>query len=532
MSEDLQHIDELFRDAFENEEETPSSGVRQSLIAHLDNEDAVMYKRKFIAIKRIAIVLIFLLLSLVIYEAGINRNKYEELTRKENINANKNRPVNNTNKVKESSSPEKEERREKSSIVKKDLPDYSSGEPDSAKFLSSRNINIPQNRLLQTLKKKISSRDQLITITKKAYNNKVKDIFINRLAFDKKDSRVNKNKRYSLRAISNNIGKSSAFTFIQPIENNQTIEKSEKGIDFRSIVLPHILSYSVEVNMGISIDELEKRTPVLIVRLSDSTKGAIVNTNIQQKKPGSDFKTYWELTALATRELARYNLENDISDNNSNQQDEKTQIEQRENHEPSFSVGLLASYEFKKYWALQTGLIYSNTAIVIDPQKIYATAENNGNVAYKYNLSSGYAFVKPNFGLPPSVGDSISTSQAQHNLKYFSIPIILKYKLTNKRLSIAPGIGLSANFLTSATIQTEVEDALNKEAVTISKLDGTKLFYAGVIANADIQYKISSKFSLNMIPSFRYAITPVTKNNIVKTYPYSFGLGAGITFRF
>ena len=95
-----------------------------------------------------------------------------------------------------------------------------------------------------------------------------------------------------------------------------------------------------------------------------------------------------------------------------------------------------------------------------------------------------------------------------------------------------PGIGLSANLLTSATIQTEVEDALNKEAVTIFKLDGTKLFYAGVVANADIQYKIGSKFSLNMIPSFRYAITPVTENNIVKTYPYSFGLGVGISFRF
>ena len=91
---------------------------------------------------------------------------------------------------------------------------------------------------------------------------------------------------------------------------------------------------------------------------------------------------------------------------------------------------------------------------------------------------------------------------------------------------------MSANFLTSAKIRTEVEDALNTEKVRISELKGTKLFYLSLMANADIQYNLSSNWSLHMMPAFRYAITQVTKNNVVETYPYSFGAGLGLTYRF
>jgi hypothetical protein len=191
----------------------------------------------------------------------------------------------------------------------------------------------------------------------------------------------------------------------------------------------------------------------------------------------------------------------------------------------------LASYQFKKHWVLQSGLFYTNTAITIDPETIYAAKDGNGEIAYKYNSSSGYAFVKPKqpFGLAPALGDSIMTSSAQHNLKYISIPFTLKYKIDVKKFSISPGLGVSFNFLTEAKIKTEVGDSLNAESIVLSRLEGTKSYDISLLANVGFQYNINREWSVAVMPGFRYAITPITKNNVVKTYPYSFGIAVGIT---
>ena len=323
--------------------------------------------------------------------------------------------------------------------------------------------------------------------------------------------------------------------------NISVTSKSNKGDNlpvnkndllFAGRFLTAVQPYNTKVNTSMLYSVPWNKTGFTELILSDSLKQKIANTLQQKKKPDNSFKPYWTVTAIASPEWTQYSLENDVPDNGNSQQDEKAQIQQREKHEPSFSAGVMASYQFKKHWALQTGLLYSNTAIAIDPQKIYAAKESNGEIAYKYNSSSGYAFVKPGFGLPPNVGDSLTAASAQHNLQYFSIPIILKYKIEKKRFSISPGLGVSANLLTSAKIQTEVKDGLNREILTISKLEGTKSFYIGLMVNADIQYQFNKKWTINIIPSFRYAVTPVTKDNVVKTYPYTLGAGAGLSYRF
>ena len=95
-----------------------------------------------------------------------------------------------------------------------------------------------------------------------------------------------------------------------------------------------------------------------------------------------------------------------------------------------------------------------------------------------------------------------------------------------------PAVGLSANFITSANVKTEVTDALNKESVSINGLDGMRSFYTGLIADVSLQYNYNSKWSFSLLPGFKYALTPITKGNVVKTFPYSFNIGAGITYKF
>jgi hypothetical protein len=93
-------------------------------------------------------------------------------------------------------------------------------------------------------------------------------------------------------------------------------------------------------------------------------------------------------------------------------------------------------------------------------------------------------------------------------------------------------VGISTNFITSANVKTEVTDALNKESVTINGLGGMKNVYASLVADVSLQYNYNSKWSFNLLPGFEYALTPITKGNVVKTFPYSFNIGAGITYKF
>jgi hypothetical protein len=244
----------------------------------------------------------------------------------------------------------------------------------------------------------------------------------------------------------------------------------------------------------------------------------------QKRNKASIFKPYWTITGAASYEQVNYKLDSDLPN-------AINSIMHREEHEPSFSGGILTARQLKKHLGLQTGLIYSYTTIGISPQKIYAFQEPAGSVAFKYITSSGYAYIKPGSGAPPSVGDSLNTAEAEHTLQSLSVPLIFKYSIENNKFSFRPGAGIEANLLTSAKVEVEIEETPNSEIVFINKLNGAKSFYWSLTADAELQYKANKKMTLTLRPAFRYALSPITEDNVVETFPYSFGLGIGVTYK-
>lgn len=240
------------------------------------------------------------------------------------------------------------------------------------------------------------------------------------------------------------------------------------------------------------------------------------------KLPGNKFHPYWQFSLFASYDRTGYRLDSDDPVTISN-------IKHSEVHEPSFSAGALLTRQFSRHWGLQTGLIYSYTGIGISPQKIYAFQDPAGDISYKYITSSGYAYIKPAGG-NPAIGDSL-TVESKHQLKTINIPLSVKYKIGNNKLTVSPGAGVEAGFITSAKSEVELTDASNHETRTLNKLSGTKKFYWSAIANVELQYKLTSKTSITIQPSYRQALSPITKNNVVETFPRSFGIRAGITIR-
>lgn len=511
MDKNLHKLDDIFNKAYQQFEEEPSEMAWQKLNASLDKEDAEKYKKRFIGWKRVAILLLFLLSGLVIYEsrmflkvksdraaksaatdsvygrkkinetdiAGTNHTNQKKIKNK-GISSNTDQPV--TQSKENNSLAKKEFKKTATPNTKKDfavLPVL----PLKRKYRIAnadikKETKLSEN-ILAKKKNKHSTNEQTIASSK----NNLKQTGSNR----------------------HDAVTEIAFTKILP-QNRTTAVLRERF-------------------SGIKISPLNSNS-ILSSALSS------ISNNTATKISTKPFKAFWAVFAFGSRDWGQNQLYNDEPDNSGSNHDEKEEVTKRESHQGSFSGGILVTRQFSKQWGFKTGFIYSQAIISIAPQQIFATKEPNGKVAYRYVTSSGYGYVNPGFGLSPSVGDSLQSTMAQHYIKSISIPFMLTYRLQKNKFFVIPSVGLTANFITHARVQTEVTDALNREAVTINGLNGMRNFYAGFIADLNFQYMYNNRWSVNLFPGFKYALTSITERNVVKTYPYSFGIGAGITYKF
>ncbi len=490
MNKDLHDIDELFRAGLDGYEETPSSGVKENLDAILDKQDAEKYKKRFMLWKRAALLLLLLLAGFVLYESGIiktggsryaektsvpvKNNKAEDKT--ETVNPTNNTPVNSNTDIVVSSEPAIQKENAESQQTQKEITNVPGGSLLSDKNSIDKKItwpksNNPDNQTIPFIRNK----EPFVSIASSQPAKKITD------------------------AVSYNA-------------DWQIKKRGITSLDERT-------SVSVITNRFI-----KSIKPLSSISVSNSPLKANIVSDAKNKKVKS-FKPFWMATSFASYEQAGYKLDSD-------EPNAVNSIKFREAHEPSFSLGLLFTRQIKQKWGLQSGITYSNSAIGMKPQKTYAFVDPTGDVAYKYITSSGYAFFKPGFGPQPAVGDSLTTAEAKHTLEHISVPLVIKHTLTNKKISITPGAGIEANFITKANLEVDIEDPFNREIVVVRQLTGTKPFYWSFVADAEIKYKINQKLSINIRPVYRTAISPITKNNVVETFPHSFGIGAGVTIKF
>ncbi len=496
MDKNLHDIDDLFRSALEEHEEIPSTGIKERLAAALDTKDAAVYKRKLIVWKRAALFLLMLLTGLILYDSGVFTTvskffdkragySYDEKNKKSYPNNSSSDNINNDSSIfyKESANNKRESIRS-NDAVEKDVPDLKNEKDMGMRVTLGISNERGSNNLLS--KKNPGQKNKFIT--------RQNETIIDQPATDKNPNRILINNNY---LIKEKISSPSSF-----VQNG--IAKMHN--------LPAKIIFNGHANML-----KEKSTP------GDSLSKNNTSKNTKEKKK-KFFDPFWMLTGFASYDQVGYRLDSDqpMAINN---------IRYREVHEPSFSLGLLATQQLTRHWGLQLGLVYSNIQIGISPQKMYAFQDPAGDIAYKYITSSGYAYIKPHFGGPPAFGDSLISDDAKHIIDNISIPLVIKYTLPYKKISITPGAGVEGNFITKANLEVDIADAFNREVVIVKKLNGTKSFYWSFVADAELRYSLNKKVSVIVRPVYRVAISPITKNNIVETFPNSFGIGAGINIK-
>jgi len=477
MSKDLHNMDEIFNSAYRQVSEDPSPQAWERINAGLDKRDAWFYKRKLKNWKRVAILSLLLLSGTIFYEVVIvksipgysNRNIPEAGATKSGSKSLQ--PADNSSQAVIS--------RQNNANENSSLVNASNGAKHNA------NANISGDAMAMA---KSQSPGTLVTTdgnVSKAANNDKENLLIALLPT------VNDGKK--------SLGDE---------------EKLSRG------QIPVLASGSIAEYVS------EKQAGQVPVYLNIVPQAVLQQPSTStNQNSGRLEQSLWTISATISSDHPGYRLDKDVPT--------IAKIKEHETHEPSFSAAILLTRRIKGRFALQSGLIYSNIGITISPQQIYASPNQNGNVLYKYVVSSGYAYIKPGFASVPSPGDSLTAGDGQHSLKYIAVPLIARYYLiNNSKLILSPGLGLAGNFLTSATVETELAGSSSREHVSIGKLDGIRTFNWSITGDLTLQYFVIRKLSIDLRPFFSYAISPITHNNDVETFPYNFGLGAGASYRF
>lgn len=518
MEENLHNVDDIFNRAYKDFEDEPSDGLWNKLQSGLDRKDAEKYKRKFIIWKSAAILLLIVLSGIIIYTLFYKSIPGDE--KKKDLTFDKKDTGNSQNPT--------------TTNFGKNNGIYS----DSSTNDLTGNFNNSSGS--DNLKPGKNNTDNKIDINPSDKLRQENSIITKKAGVPLP---VNKEKNQKLnlqKSILMAKSKDRAYNYQQ---NNISTEKIARRKGHQSISLAkheksNMEDFADSQNYKPSQLAKIKTTDLFNLSIPLQNKPVLFNKDSLIKKwiAGENkkvvpqkFHPYWSVTSYANTEWTYDNLVNNVPGNTGNP---SQKIGDDERHEGTYSFGLYVTRQFSPKWGVKSGVFYTNTEIGISPRNIFASKTPDGKVGFKYNTSSGYGFIKPHFGQPATIGDSIRCTDGEQRLKSLSVPFMVTYTLNRNKFAITAGVGLSFSFVTKSSIKTEVTDMLNYERAQINGLNGLKNFHTAFIADINLQYKITNRWSINLLPQFRYAITPITKDHIVKTYPYIIGIGAGLTYKF
>lgn len=514
MSDHLHDIDKLFQGAINDHEEMPPSSVWNGIDKNLDKNNIADIKRKYALLKKIAAVLLLLLTGAGVY---MLQSKHTH----------SNQPGNNTAASNEKSSAEKkvgklpagtatlnESADKKSNLSLKETehknqeqqtnsPAASTDMPADNKQKNLAEVGITDSKSLNAKNEKST---ETATVAKK-YLHKINKPFRQKIT------------------ITNAV--------IDEIDNGNTAVYQEIKADKKGSIKEFENKLELERITGIAN---EKITAADFMK----TKALITAQNIysplretKKVKQKLNFKTpnqsAFAVTAFFAPGISSFRLEDDHHERD--RHEDRDGIKKQEQNQTSTTAGLLVDYKFNKNWSLQSGLTYTAKKIDIDPKKIYADLDNDGSIKYRFNFSSGYTFVTPKIGTVPSVGDSVQTNKSLTSLHYIAIPLSLKYCYSFKKITLFGIAGTSLNILTKGSVATEIADNLYTDKNTTSSINGLKSSYLGGTGGIGIEYNIGKKMALTFMPSYNFAISSITQNSVVKSYPNSLSMAAGLRFK-
>jgi len=289
-----------------------------------------------------------------------------------------------------------------------------------------------------------------------------------------------------------------------------------------------------------------------ILRLNDTPREVTARRNpsivlvseilpVEPVKNNANIKR-WQLGAMVSPTYLSNNL------NSTNEA--LNQINDNENAILSYSGGFSLRYRMSKRLSVQTGLYYSSLGREIEGVTSYSGfgpyASSKSGTIFGVETSSGTINSTNNdIYLADQSANRIDSyysvdnfdpvksnlipfgNQLRQSFEYLEIPLILRYKLIDRKLDFNILGGMSYNFLIG-----NYTWAMNSEGskVLLGSTEGVDHLLLSSSLGMSMEYEVSERFSLNLEPHFRYFLN--TGGDLGSGNPYTFGIFSGMNFRF
>ena len=219
----------------------------------------------------------------------------------------------------------------------------------------------------------------------------------------------------------------------------------------------------------------------------------------------------------------------------------------------SYAGGVNVHYALLKRLSVQSGLYYSSMGMKVG-NAYYASVDNNNSYmdeisTIQASINNSTGIIETQQGLDyavaantvPQAGlEQITSQYARANslnapegeiiqqFKYIELPLILRYRVVDRRLGFHFLGGLSSNFLVGNSAW--YQDAGNKEQIgTTGNLRPVN--YSSVVG-LGVDYSISKRFHINLEPTFRYYLNSINIGSMIKSHPYTIGFYTGLLYTF
>jgi hypothetical protein len=216
--------------------------------------------------------------------------------------------------------------------------------------------------------------------------------------------------------------------------------------------------------------------------------------------------------------------------------------------------GLRVGYSAGRRLSVQSGLYYSRygqeknngeavsmdqVASAANPDVTYLAIPNStGNIQSGHGNTSKYESVIAasagdklyfyNNGFPAISTGNIKVTEggitAVQYFDYLELPVTVKYKIIDRKLSFSFLGGVITNFLVNNSVQLKQNG--NTESFGSTR-DINKVNYQGSVG-LGLDYPLMDRLAISLEPRFRYYLNPIDQRFDV--HPYSFGIFAGISY--
>jgi len=191
----------------------------------------------------------------------------------------------------------------------------------------------------------------------------------------------------------------------------------------------------------------------------------------------------------------------------------------------TFSAGISGGFRMSDKLILKSGVFYSRYSFKFRTEAFYLlNTSTGGNLVY---TSSGPVTISL---LSSDTLSNESFIKSSIKFSYVNIPVIVELHL---RYNYFINLGINLNMLACQNMNWQAEDYDGNFTETVADpIEGIEFGGMSMIIGLGKEKYITRQLSVLINPSVRINLTSINNTSPVKSYPYSWGLNAGLRYYF